>query len=89
MGGQYSTSPLMESSSELSSSSQPVTIPTATLSTLRDIGGVSDSACGMCMKGPSEFVSGDSDSVTIGGARIQSETGKPLDGTLSRSFFQT
>src|SRR5258708_10543590 len=85
-GGQYSTSPLTKSSSELCSLSK--TAPSiGSSSTLRSMEG--GAMGGVCMEGALDFghenfVSG---WVSATGAGIQSKVGEPLDLISSRSFF--
>src|SRR5260221_12536669 len=85
-GGQYSTSPLTESSSELCSLSK--TAPSVgSSSTLRSMDG--GATGGVCMEGAVDFghqnfVSGWGSPLEAG---IQSKVGEPLDGISSRSFF--
>src|SRR5258707_15645192 len=85
-GGQYSTSPLTESSSELCSLSK--TAPSVgSSSTLRSMeGGAMGGVCveGALDFGHENFMSG---WVSAMGAGIQSKVGEPLDGISSRSFF--
>src|SRR5258708_26679260 len=85
-GGQYSTSPLTKSSSELCSLSK--TAPSiGSSSTLRSMEG--GAMVGVCVQGALDFghenfVSG---WVSHIGAGLQYKVGEPLDGISSRSFF--